>query len=161
MRVTNLARCRSKYMRRNFSIGDLLGQTKPNGECLEWTRGCDEQGYGRVTVQKKKWRTHRLVWFLYHGPTDAFVLHSCDNRKCINPLHLRAGSHNENMDDMVARQRQAVGERQHKARLTQGDVKTIRDRANSGERLKLIAAEYGVSQTTITDIKLRRTWRHV
>ena len=52
----------------------------------------------------------RLGWFLEHGPgslpdprrTDqVYLLHDCDNPRCIRPSHLRTGNHEENQTDKV------------------------------------------------------------
>ena len=36
---------------------------------------------------------------------DKIILHDCDNRRCCNPEHLRAGTHLENSRDAQARGR--------------------------------------------------------
>lgn len=51
---------------------------------------------------------HRLAWEAHNAepiPEGMHILHSCDNPRCFNPAHLRVGTHQENMDDMVARNR--------------------------------------------------------
>ena len=47
-----------------------------------------------------------------------FTLHTCDNRPCVNPYHLYLGDDPDNKKDMLDRKRQARGERQGCARLT-------------------------------------------
>jgi hypothetical protein len=48
---------------------------------------------------------HRYSYELHKGPISEglHVLHECDNKLCINPDHLRAGTHAENIRDAVAR----------------------------------------------------------
>lgn len=71
-------------------------------------------GYGRFQWGGKCNFAHRIAYLVANGaepPAGMMVLHSCDNRLCINPSHLRAGTHQDNMNDMVSRGRQATGDR--------------------------------------------------
>lgn len=80
---------------------------EPNTGCWIWTRGCSGDGYGRLRVNGADVSTHRLAWSLANGaiPAGAHVLHNCDMPLCVNPAHLRLGSHAENMADKAQRQR--------------------------------------------------------
>lgn len=97
--------------RRYKSIKDLFYENITPGsvdECWEWPLSRVEPGYGRVRLGKTEYRTHRLSWELHFGPIpeDMFVLHHCDNPPCVNPSHLFLGTHQDNMDDMVRKDRQ-------------------------------------------------------
>lgn len=124
-------------------------------------------------------------------PPGMFVLHHCDNRTCVNPAHLFLGTHLDNMADMVAKGRQARGdshgtrihpdrvlrgeahpvrlhpelvkrgERSPNARLTEQEVRAIRDRHAAGVAIRQLARETGMGATTITRIVRRESWRHV
>lgn len=79
----------------------------PSG-CWEWTAGRNREQYGVFTIgHTGRSLAHRYAWELYRGaiPEGMFVLHNCDNPPCVNPAHLRIGSHEENMRDMVERGR--------------------------------------------------------
>lgn len=78
-----------------------------SGECWEWTGHRQTQGYGQVQVNAKLWTAHRLAWTLYNGPIPdgKLICHSCDNPGCVNPEHLFLGTHADNMEDMVAKNR--------------------------------------------------------
>jgi hypothetical protein len=72
------------------------------GECWEWNRSRDRDGYGRIGGT----RAHRVAWALTHGitiPKGGLIRHTCDNPACINPEHLRFGSQGDNMRDRQAR----------------------------------------------------------
>lgn len=82
-----------------------------SGDCWLWTGATDHNGYGKVDYRTPLRRTlgaHRISWMLRYGdiPNGLKVLHKCDNPKCVNPDHLFLGTHQDNMDDMVAKGRQ-------------------------------------------------------
>lgn len=83
------------------------------GPCWQWTGGCFVSGYGQIKVAGKPWKAHRLAWTLTNGevPDGLFVLHRCDNPKCVRLDHLFLGTNADNSADMVAKGRQATGER--------------------------------------------------
>ena len=80
-----------------------------NENCIEWGGTIDLLGYGRVSQRGKSKYAHRWAWATFNGPIPEgmCVIHSCDNRSCVNPFHLRVGTHGDNMDDMVSRGRHA------------------------------------------------------
>lgn len=86
-------------------------------ECIEYTGYIGPTGYGDIIFKKKNWKVHRLYWILLHGPIRPWpldvVLHSCDNRKCINPDHLSLGTQQENIRDCVSKNRQASRRKTH------------------------------------------------
>lgn len=84
--------------------------TTPDG-CWLWTASTTREGYGQIGStgkNKKRLLAHRLSWELHNGPIPdgLFILHNCpgaDNPACVNPAHLRPGTAQQNMDDMVAK----------------------------------------------------------
>ena len=75
------------------------------GPCDEWVGAKHGFGYGQLWVGGRLFRAHRLVWMQDNGHTDLHILHSCDNPSCINIDHLSAGTHTDNMQDMIAKGR--------------------------------------------------------
>jgi hypothetical protein len=80
--------------------------------CWEWLGGCSERGYAVFTAYRsgttnENTRVARFSYELHHGPVPEglMVCHTCDNRSCVNPAHLYAGTATDNNRDTVARNR--------------------------------------------------------
>lgn len=133
--------------------------------CWLWLASCDTNGYGMFGVSRGKTRkAMRIMWEWANGrmlEAGECVMHSCDNRRCVNPSHLSVGTHAENMRDMSLRGRSARGERSSRAKLTSGDVVEIRRLKATGMSSRDIAAMFGVTYGPIDQIVRRATWRHV
>lgn len=56
-------------------------------------------GYGQMWNGKRQEQAHRISYRIYVGeiPEGCEIDHICRNRSCVNPEHLRAVSHRENM----------------------------------------------------------------
>lgn len=77
----------------------LEKRVRRDGDCLTWTGGVNQHGYGRTSVGGMRLRVvHHLAWELVHGPVpDGLeVDHVCFNRACINVEHLRTVTRSEN-----------------------------------------------------------------
>ena len=147
-------------MKRGFTKKDFYDMLSPNGECLEWTGSLVSTGYGQTKINRKVWHTHRLALELEgFDITGHCVLHSCDNRACCNPKHLRVGTAAENIADRDSKGRQARGTTIHLSKLTEKQVLEIR--AITGMKQKDIAVQYGVKPAAINQIINRKTWKHI
>lgn len=82
-------------------------------ECWYWKGAPGPGGKGQFKVQGLVLRPSRVSYILHKGdiPVGLLILHSCDNPLCVNPAHLRTGTHQDNMNDMTLRGRQAKGDR--------------------------------------------------
>ena len=132
--------------------------------CWLWTGAVTGSGYGHLGRGRKAAGTilaHRASWELSYGPIPAglFVLHRCDNRRCVRPDHLFLGTQADNMADMRRKRRSLAGERHNMVRLTRDRVAEIRSRyAAGGITMRRLAAEYGVSAGHVCDIIHRERW---
>ena len=72
------------------------------GGCWEWQKSCGSHGYGNIATGGQRNETaHRVSYEVFVGPIPEglLVLHSCNNRKCCNPQHLRVGDTRDNIKD--------------------------------------------------------------
>lgn len=141
----------------------------PDG-CHLWTASINGAGYGQIGRGGRDGGTalaHRLAWEIARGaiPDRLQVLHRCDNKLCVNVAHLFLGTQADNMQDMAAKGRdnRAItnGEMNGLAKLTKRRVLAIRRAYAAGATQTRIAERFGVGQSTISSIVLRRTWQHV
>ena len=86
----------------------FAARTEVDGDCLVWTGHRSREGYGYVKVVGKSPRgAHRVAWELENGPVASglVVRHKCDNPPCVKLDHLELGTHQDNVNDMIARGR--------------------------------------------------------
>jgi hypothetical protein len=59
--------------------------------CWIWTGALAIGGYGRFQSYKERHLTHRISYFIFKGKLDTSLVidHTCRNRLCCNPDHLR------------------------------------------------------------------------
>jgi len=105
----------------------------------------------------------------------------------VNPRHLFLGTHDDNMADMVSKNRQARGaklarrkmpsgdehysrknperlargESHGQARVTEGDVRVIRERYKDGEKLSQLARDFRITYQAVGRIVRREVWKSI
>jgi hypothetical protein len=132
--------------------------------CWEWLGSPHGEGYGLFRVNGKQVLTHRYAYELQHGriPDGLWVLHKCDNRRCVRGDHLFLGTVFENNEDMYRKGRHAHGEAHPGAKLTTETVQAIRTAyAAGGVTMKQLAAHYGVAASQIHNAIHGLTWKEV
>jgi hypothetical protein len=124
--------------------------------CWPWKGRCAPQGYGVFSLARLQVLAHRVAHWLYCGriPIGMIVRHTCDNPSCVNPAHLLAGTPAANVQDAVKRGRMAKGNRNFNTKLTDDDVRTIREEAKLGKRgcRSRLAKRFSVSEAAISRI---------
>ncbi len=126
-------------------------------DCWPWTGRISAAGYGICTIRRQKLLAHRVALVLA-GTTplpSQCVLHSCDCPHCVNPIHLRVGSHADNSRDRVARKR--VPNR----KLSEGSVAAARLANADGRSIRSLAKQHSVSWPVMWNAVRGVTWKHV
>lgn len=141
---------------RFYTVDDTTG-------CWLWTSHRHESGYGLFSIsvdgRSVPTRAHRFAYELYKGPLlpGQQALHRCDTVLCVNPEHLWAGDHLENMLDMRQKGRSPNG-----VKLTPPDVVLIRRSfAEDPTSIHGLADRYGISSAAVWRAATRKTWRNV
>jgi len=164
--------CNGKYKQKDIdrfiSKIDTAYGLGPWGNCWEWTGPLRPHGRGQFRLNISRGvnmsvRPSRVSFELFNGIRlipEQYVLHKCDNRKCVNPDHLKLGTHQDNMDDMTDRNRQACGENNGAAKNTIIEIKYIRKLYNSNKyNIKEISRLVGKPYPTVYDIVKNRYWK--
>lgn len=153
----------SNPKRTHANLQDLLVHAKrTENDCIEWQRYRDADGYGKWRIDGEKRNVPRLVCALIYGSPlpGQQALHSCDNPPCINPDHLRWGTHRDNNDDKIIRQRLA-GEKHPLARFTDAQIWQLKmDIANGADVVSAYKA-LGLSRYQFHNIKAGKSWKHI
>jgi hypothetical protein len=160
------------YAHRTRSVAERLWEKADRSggpdSCWLWQKFRTKLGYGTFCDGDGKtvW-AHRAAWIITHGPIPEGleVCHNCpggDNPSCINPAHMFLGTRRENALDALAKGRTARGSRSGGAKLTEGQVITIRARYAAGGISQMqLSREYGVRDNLIHRIIKRKIWTHI
>jgi len=146
---------------------------EPNSGCWLWVGHIAKKtGYGQLRLShetsERAVGAHRAAYALLKGPVpdSMHVCHKCDVRSCVNPDHLFLGTQADNLADASRKGRlnwtaprpRARGERHHAAKLNETIVRAIRI---STERGAILAARYGINNTTVSKIRRGIIWGYV
>jgi hypothetical protein len=130
-------------------------------DCQLWPFSTGGGGYGKVKYKGRTQSAHRLVFYLANGYKPIVVRHTCDTPLCCNPRHLIGGTHADNTNDMISRNRQHRGPYAKAVRPSADQVKEIRrefDQCKGQFPTAKTAMKYGLSVRCVQDIIYRRTW---
>ena len=141
---------------RYWSRVDIRGED----DCWLWTGPKDRKGYGRWHHAN----SHRGAYELSVGPIPKGIVvrHTCDVPACCNPRHLVLGTYKDNSLDCIERRRIAHGEKSGASKLTEEQVRYIRE---NPERMtgRALAKRFCVNEHTVSRIKLRNPqhWKYL
>ena len=129
-------------------------------DCWIWTGSLNNAKYPMFKSYNDKLVTaHRFSYEYFVGPLDSEleICHSCDNRKCVNPDHLRQDTKSSNAID------KSYAMNHHLQKLSPDQVKEIKLALKNpywGVN-KDLANKYGVHKCHITAIKKGKCWSHL
>lgn len=91
---------------KGINMERLFSKVEKTDSCWNWkgaTRG--KNGYGAVKVDGKVVSVHKLFYVKYKGeiPEKLLVSHTCNNKLCVNPDHLKLVTAKENHSNGVKR----------------------------------------------------------
>lgn len=131
----------------------------PASGCWLWGGHADSKGYGTAWRDRAHVKAHRLSWELHNGqiPDGLCVCHKCDTPACVNPDHLFLATQRENIADMDKKGRRVSrrGSAHGCSILLEKDVRKIR---KDTRPISKIAADYGVSPSTVSAIRSGQNW---
>jgi hypothetical protein len=142
----------------------FLSKVNKTDTCWLWTAYKNKKRYGYYKYDGKTYTAHRVAYELWNGkiPNGLCIRHKCDEPSCVNPAHLETGTIKDNNDDCIERGRRRYnrGEQHHKSKLTDDEVMWIRVLRGFYKNVEL-AEMYGLDETTISTICLRKRWKHI
>jgi hypothetical protein len=156
--MTGVERVSSRLVLTDRLVQRFWRRVSVTDTCWLWTGARRRDGYGVMTSGKRGTpivAVHQLSFLLHRGPipTGRWVLHTCDVRHCVRPEHLWAGTALDNYQDMRSKGR-------GKASVTPGQVREMRALAGSLTQQQL-AERFRITQTNVSLILTRKTWRDV
>ena len=140
----------------------LIHNTSKPDACWIWKAG-QACGYGKFWMDGKTISAHRASYLLHHGeiPPHLIVRHTCHRPLCVNPSHLKLGTHADNMQDMVSSSRSLSGEANGASILKEAQAIEIINQAKAGKKIRTIAREMNISRSTVRNVAKGFTWKHL
>lgn len=157
--------------------------------CWDWQAHLGVRDYGIFWSGDRNYRAHVMAWEMAAGvpvPDGMIVCHACDRPPCVRndeagiyvvrgvarPRfgHLWVGTPLDNAADRDEKGRgrfvgpgtPSHGSGHHSAHLTETQVAEIRARyANGGVTQPELAEYFGISQSVVSALLLRKIWKHV
>jgi hypothetical protein len=103
-----------------------------------------------------------IKWlFCNENEPDLQLCHTCDNIRCINPLHTFWGTCKDNYEDSRSKHRNAECERNGRSKLTEQQILEILTSHEAGQTCRSLGDYYGVTVKHIEALCRRKYWKHL
>lgn len=149
------------------SLWEMVDKKEPN-ECWKW-KGYVNNGYGRVQIDGRAYYAHRVIFDLAnpgvitrssprYKKDYGFLMHSCDNRLCCNPFHLKVATILQNNQDCNQKKRRNLpkGEDHFRSVFTNDQIKKILEMRQSGKTTTQISVAMNKNRSTVKSLLRRR-----
>lgn len=128
----------------------------PETECWNWIGCLSKTGYAKFAMNGSWIGGHIFSYEYFNGERikGLVIAHNCNNRKCVNPKHLRQDTQSSNLIDMVKIKNQYC------QILSVDEVIEIKKALKNYYRGQLtdLARFYKVTNKTISSIKRGKRW---
>ena len=149
----------------------IFAASERQGEHTKWLRGkilrrSFTKGYPCVSLYVGSVRTQKMVHaiiadtFLGPRPPGALACHRSGIREECHVDNIYWGTPQDNADDRIRHGNSCPGSQNRRSKLLEHDIVSIRCLAPSMTQ-KSLAARFGVSQSRISSIINKTSWRHV
>lgn len=141
----------------------FLKKVRKTDNCWIWIGQRDRDGYGRFWYNKKNKFAHRISYQWWRGPLyeEKVIMHKCDTPECVNPEHLSQGTIGDNNRDCIekGRKNNFKGENNPKNKLTEYQVKRVKDFHTFGMSVTELSRTFNVSRKQIDNIIKGVHWK--
>ena len=142
---------------------DFLERQEFSDSCIEWPFPLLPNGYGNVRLfyDQQVVGAHVAICLLTRGPKPTpkhHAAHSCGNRECVNPGHLRWATPKQNNLDKQLHGTRQNGENNPLATISNAQALSI---AADSRPYKEIAASTGATLNIVKQIKAGTTWSSI
>lgn len=156
-------------------LNNFWAKVSKTDSCWLWT-GRKLNGYGKVNINSNVYNAHRVSLVISGvlsnpskktlGANGEIVMHLCDNRSCVNPVHLKVATQKENMNDAQQKGRKWCGENKGsgngRAVLSEETVLWLKHMfANYSMNVSGLAKKLKIHPTQLYLIKNNKSWTHV
>jgi hypothetical protein len=163
----NIKRKNNKFAKkeiRSIEVCKVDYLDTPCQECI--SHFLDVGGYPKKKVNGRMTPISRYIYEEHYKtkiPEGKIIRHKCDNPACINIEHLEIGTHQDNAQDRIKRNRSAKGIKNSNSKLTDNQVREIKKELINykiGDIVRL-AKKYKIGHGVISNIRNNRAWTHI
>ena len=141
---------------------------KHENGCWEWLGGKFPQGYGLITIKRTARKAHRIS-YMYHNndwniSTKELVCHKCDWKICVAPDHLFKGSHLDNFNDMIKKNRDRnlpKGKDNTSTKINEEIAIKVIELLKNQIPSPQIANSLNISKCIVDSIKYKKAWKYL